>query len=183
MREADVLPPFFVLALESRMRMQTIIDKLNTAALVTIPPDKPCPAATPQPPIDAVCILGKGLALYQRRSVGPIFHILTTGTAYQGWFGLGDDDTPLAKLLAWLHTTNRGIVRPGLEDYFLSRSCAPRHRWLSRIPKGSLCAGLARSSRVRVRGPRRSARRRWGYPCIAPNPSSPCRRKSFRWGR
>jgi hypothetical protein len=54
MREADVLPPFFVLALESRMRMQTIIDTLNAAALVTIPPDKPCPAATPQPPIDAV---------------------------------------------------------------------------------------------------------------------------------
>jgi hypothetical protein len=102
MREADALPPFFVLAFESRMRMQTIVDKLNAAAPVTIPPNKPCPAATPQPSIDAVCILGKGLALYQRQSVGPIFHILTSGTAYQGWFGLGDN-TPLAKLLAWLH--------------------------------------------------------------------------------
>jgi hypothetical protein len=66
MREADVLPPFFVLALESRMRMQTIIDTLNAAALVTIPPDKPCPALPRSHRLTLFGILGKGLALYQR---------------------------------------------------------------------------------------------------------------------
>jgi hypothetical protein len=102
MRESDMLPPFFVLAFETNMKMQTLVNRLNAAALVDIPPNKPCPNATSQPALDAVCVLGKGLALYQRTSVGPLFHILSTGQPYVGYFSL-NDETPLAKLLAWLH--------------------------------------------------------------------------------
>jgi hypothetical protein len=102
MRESDMMPPFFVLAFETNMKMQTLVDKLNAAPLVAIPPGKPCPDAKPQPPLDAVCVLGRGLALYQRTSAGPLFHLLSTGTAYTGWYSI-NDDTPLAKLLAWLH--------------------------------------------------------------------------------
>lgn len=62
-----------------------------------------CPGTTPQPSIDAVCILGKGLALYQRSSLGPLFQVVTTGDPFHGWYAL-EDATPLANLLAWLHT-------------------------------------------------------------------------------
>ena len=102
LKESDLIPPFFVLALESSMKMQTLVDTLNAVAPVEIPPNKPCPAATPQPPIDAVCILGKGLALYQRSSLGPLFQVVTTGEPYLGWYSF-NDATPLANLLAWLH--------------------------------------------------------------------------------
>jgi hypothetical protein len=103
LKESDLIPPFFVLAFESNMKMQKVIDILNDIVPVEIPPDKPCPVATPQPPIDAVCILGKGLALYQRSSLGPLFQVVTTGDPFHGWYAL-EDATPLANLLAWLHT-------------------------------------------------------------------------------
>jgi hypothetical protein len=36
-KDSNFIPPFFVLAFDSRMRMQTVIDKLDAAALVTVP--------------------------------------------------------------------------------------------------------------------------------------------------
>lgn len=126
MRESDMLPPFFVLAFESSMTMQKLIDTLNTAVLVELPTGKPCPGATPQPPLDAVCVLGKGLALYQRASVGPLFHIMeTAGPPYVGWFSY-DNDTPLASLLAWLHTVMpRQLRRESVvHQYFVPRDVA-----------------------------------------------------------
>jgi hypothetical protein len=102
LKESELIPPFFVLAFESTMKMQKVIDTLNAVAPVAIPLDKPCPSATPQPPIDAVCILGEGFALYQRASHGPLFQVQTQGDPYQGWYALGA--APLACLLAWLHT-------------------------------------------------------------------------------
>jgi len=102
MGESDMLPPFFVLAFETNMKMQTIVDKLNVVEPVAIPSNKPCPAATPQPPIDVVCILGESLAVYQRANFGPLFNVHTVDApAFRGWYAFGAP--PLAYLLAWLH--------------------------------------------------------------------------------
>jgi hypothetical protein len=111
LKESDLIPPFFVLAFESNMKMQTIIDKLKDVEPVEIPPDKPCPDARPQPPTDAVCVLGKGLALFQRSSLGPILHVHTTGEPYLGWYALG-----AAPLLAG--TTAQKKNRPQRERSF-----------------------------------------------------------------
>ena len=102
LKESNFIPPFFVLALESRMKMQTVVDKLNSVAPVTVPADKPCEGATPQPAIDAVFIRGRGVVFYQRASQRPLFHVFRDDKPYTGWVSV-ENDAPLAMLLAWLH--------------------------------------------------------------------------------
>jgi hypothetical protein len=129
MRESDMIPPFFVLALESRMKIETVLNRLKKAALVEIPPNKPCSNATAQPPLDAVCILGKGLVLYQRTSVGPLFHVLSTGEPYVGYYSI-DGTTPLANPLGWLHTAMpRQLRRESVvRQYFIPTLPAAKYR-------------------------------------------------------
>jgi hypothetical protein len=135
MKESDVIPPFFVLALESNMKLQTVIEKLSSAAPVTIPTGKPCPQATPQPPLDAVCILGKGLALYQRASLSPLFHVVTDGKPFQGWYALNfsvEFAPLLASLLVWLHTTMPRQLR---------RESVVRQYFVPSVPQARYMAG------------------------------------------
>ena len=58
--ETSVMPLFFVIAHESSMTMRNILTKLDAAPAVSVPDGKGFTNDSPQPPIDAVCVLGRG---------------------------------------------------------------------------------------------------------------------------
>jgi len=60
LRQTAGLPPFIVVAFESRMQLTTIREKLSAATPVPVPSGKESLnefGGEPQPPIDAVCVL------------------------------------------------------------------------------------------------------------------------------
>jgi hypothetical protein len=85
MAETSVIPPFFVIAHEHGMTVRTLLTKLLEMPNVPVPEGKDFPNDSPQPPLDAVCILGQGVALNQRSGEGPAFQINANGMAHPGW--------------------------------------------------------------------------------------------------
>src|SRR5690606_33570236 len=65
MKQIGLVPPYFVVAFENRIANTTLGDRLAAAEPVEPPAGKslgPEDAAdTPQPPLDAVCVLGRGI--------------------------------------------------------------------------------------------------------------------------
>ena len=90
--------------------MRTLLEKLHEASLVPVPEGKGFTDDSPQPPLDAVCILGRGVALNQRSGQGPAFQIAVDGKPRPGWILL-ESDKPLAMLLCWLHMAMPRILR------------------------------------------------------------------------
>lgn len=114
MDETDEIPPFFLLAFESTMSINRISGMLTAVADVLPPEGKSLPGDHPQPPIDAVCILGKGVLWNLRCGDGAIKFTQTSGPdkgkLHTGWFGF-ETAAPLAWTLSWLHLAMPRIVR------------------------------------------------------------------------
>jgi hypothetical protein len=113
MRQLGMVPPFFVIAIDSRLRPDTVGKKLAKAGLVPPPEGKSegplDDADTPQPPVDAVCVLGKGVHLYIRPD-NP-FGMKLIGAPEQSVWAYIPTDAPLAFTLMWLHSAMPKMLR------------------------------------------------------------------------
>lgn len=129
LKQMGLVPPYFVLAFDSKINTDSALRRLKATSLVPTPDGKSDgphdQGDTPQPPIDAVCVLGQGLFLYlwpdnpmgftagipqdvndigAPRSIEPLDRA--------DWVFISTD-APLAWLLTWLHSSMPRIVRGG----------------------------------------------------------------------
>lgn len=126
--QMGLVPPFFVLAFDSKASIDAIHEKLQNTDLIPPPDGKsegPRDAgAAPQPPLDAVCVLGRGIFLYLRpnnelgmklavrlkpEDVAPGQDPITF-VDESGWIFM-PTDAPLAWLMSWLHSAMPRIFR------------------------------------------------------------------------
>jgi hypothetical protein len=114
LRQLGMVPPFFVIAIDSTLKPDTVGKKLARAGLVSPPAGKsegPLDAAdTPQPPLDAICILGKGVHLYVRPD-NPFGMKIVGGPANLTGWAFIPTDAPLAFTLMWLHSAMPQMIR------------------------------------------------------------------------
>jgi hypothetical protein len=99
------LPPFILFAFESRVAMKTLREKLSELSLVEPVAEKctePALGDEPQPPIDAVCVLGRGVVLNLRPRDMISYSHAGTGEPVTGWH-LIETPAALALTLGWLH--------------------------------------------------------------------------------
>ncbi|MDI3313718.1 MAG: hypothetical protein QJR12_05375 [Mycobacterium sp.] len=70
MKQIGMVPPYFVVAFDNKVAPATMRERLEKAGLIEPPAGKSMGeedwANTPQPPLDVICILGKGVWLYVR---------------------------------------------------------------------------------------------------------------------
>lgn len=124
MRQIGLVPPYFAIAFENKVADDTIGERLQDAGLISPPEGKSMgeedSADTPQPPLDAVCILGRGIWLYVRPD-NPMGIRLSVeqqdGTKQvrndlSGWAFL-ETDASLAWTLAWLNAAMPRVLRGG----------------------------------------------------------------------
>lgn len=114
LRQLGMVPPFFVIAVDCTLKPDTVAKKLAKAGLVSPPAGKsegPLDNAdTPQPPLDAICILGRGVHLYIRPDNPFGMKIVGAPQAQPVW-GFIPTDAPLAFTLMWLHSAMPQMVR------------------------------------------------------------------------
>ena len=126
-KQMGFVPPFFVLAFESNASIELLHQKLQATDLIP-PPDGKSDGPqdvgdAPQPPIDAVCVLGQGIFLYLRpdnelglraaKKIQP--QDASPGNTIEfldeiGWIFM-PTDAPLAWLLTWLHASMPRVFR------------------------------------------------------------------------
>ena len=122
-RQIGGVPPFIVVAVENQVALPTLQQRLAEAALVSPPSGKAFDndiGNEPQPSIDALCVLGQGIAWNLRPA--DLFSATNTATGERvlGWQWI-DTDAPLAHMLGWLHLMMprvRRVVSP-LNTYFI----------------------------------------------------------------
>ncbi|EFG74078.1 hypothetical protein HMPREF0591_5963 [Mycobacterium parascrofulaceum ATCC BAA-614] len=122
MQQIGLVPPYFVVAFDNKVTINTIGDRLREADLIPPPVGKPTgeqdAANTPQPPLDAICVLGKGVWLYLRPDNPMGFRIgitkedgsKTVRNDYSGWTYL-ETDAPLVITMIWLHAAMPRVFR------------------------------------------------------------------------
>lgn len=122
MRQIGMVPPFFVVAFDNKVAIDTIGERLREADLIPPPVGKSMgdhdAANAPQPPIDAICVLGKGVWLYLRPDNPMGFQIgitkadgsKTIKDDYAGWTYL-ETDAPLVITMIWLHAAMPRVFR------------------------------------------------------------------------
>lgn len=110
MDETDQMPPFLLFAFESKLTLPGIVDRLS--ALSEVPPPEIGSYSNdhPQPPIDAVCVLGLGVAWNLRTGDGTVRFLTDQNRLLDGWFGF-ETLAPLAWTLSWLHLAMPRISR------------------------------------------------------------------------
>lgn len=105
-------PPFFVIAFENKVAMTTLHQRLSAMTPIPVPDGKGFDDGkgnAPQPPIDAVCLLGEGVMWNLRPGDVPM-QISTVGQRVTGWVGI-PNAAPLAFTLGWLHMTMPRVYR------------------------------------------------------------------------
>ncbi|MGW5141682.1 DUF6602 domain-containing protein [Nocardia beijingensis] len=107
MSETLALPPYFLVAFENRVSIDTMRKTLTLAPGAPVPPGKDGP---PQLPIDAVFILGQNVLLNLRSGHGPFQIMQTPTTPMQGWISFGTENS-LSWLISWLHKAMPRIQR------------------------------------------------------------------------
>jgi hypothetical protein len=114
MRQMGMVPPFFVIAIDSTLQPDTVGKRLAKAGLVPPPKGKSegplDDADTPQPPLDAICILGKGVHLYIRPD-NPFGMRVFGAPDNQPVWAFIPTDAPLAFTLMWLHSAMPQMIR------------------------------------------------------------------------
>lgn len=114
-KQIGLVPPFFVLAFDSKIAINTLCERLQAAELVPPPSGKSLgpedDGDRPQPAIDAVCILGQGVAFYVRPD-NPMGMRLSPDPNRAGWVFM-PTDAPLAWTLTWLHSAMPRMLRGG----------------------------------------------------------------------
>ncbi|MDE1673185.1 DUF6602 domain-containing protein [Nocardia gipuzkoensis] len=109
--ETQLLPPFFVLAFENDVAIDTVLKRMNEAPLAPVQPTKlNFKEDSPQHPLDAICILGKGLMWNLRSGLGPIQLRHGSGPPLTGWQWV-DTDVPFSWMLHWMHIAIPQIQR------------------------------------------------------------------------
>ena len=106
MMQTGYTPAFIVIAFENKVAPQTLLQRLAEAPLVPVPAGKEMEDGNgndPQPPIDAVCLLGRGILWNSRPGGWLPARPHTNDQPYYGWFALGTQ-APLMLTLAWLHS-------------------------------------------------------------------------------
>lgn len=105
-------PPFFVIAFENEVAMTTLHDLLSAMTHVPVPDGKGFDDGkgnAPQPPIDAVCLLGEGVLWNLRPGNVPI-QISAGRQRVAGWVAF-PSAAPLALTLGWLHMSMPHVSR------------------------------------------------------------------------
>jgi hypothetical protein len=111
-------PPFFTIALDCNVLSQTIVDRLSAADLDR--GDGPIG-------LDAVFILGRGVALHLGDGTDNLLVQLSDGTVATGWVWT-DSDFVVSDLLVWLAASTRRTIRftvpiaPSLDEYMKGRT-------------------------------------------------------------
>jgi hypothetical protein len=105
-------PPFFLVAFDSVVAPQTMIDRLNAASAVAAS-DGSGPGL---PPIDAVFVLGQGWAINFGDGQGSLRWADSAGAVAQKWvtgWVWGSDDKVLVRMLMWLNAVMPRVLRFG----------------------------------------------------------------------
>ncbi|OBH10676.1 DUF6602 domain-containing protein [Mycobacterium sp. E1747] len=122
MQQIGLVPPYFVVAFDNKIAIETLAERLREVDLISPPEGKSMGeqdwADTPQPPLDAICVLGKGVWLYLRPDNPMGFQIgitkqdgsKTVRNDYSGWTYL-ETDAPLVITMIWLHAAMPRIFR------------------------------------------------------------------------
>jgi hypothetical protein len=130
-KQMGLVPPYFVLAFDSRVQVDLVRERLQNAGLVP-PPDGKSEGPlddgdAPQPPVDAVCVLGQGVYFYVRPDNPMGIRIAVRSREREdsaeeprsletvdraGWIFM-PTDAPLAWLLTWLHSSMPRVMRGG----------------------------------------------------------------------
>lgn len=122
MQQIGLVLPYFVVAFDNKVKVETIGDRLREADLIPPPVGKSMGehdwAHTPQPPLDAICVLGEGVWLYLRPDNPMGFQVglqkeggsKTVKNDYAGWAYL-ETDAPLVITMIWLHAAMPRIFR------------------------------------------------------------------------
>ncbi|MDW5614229.1 MULTISPECIES: DUF6602 domain-containing protein [Mycolicibacterium] len=122
MKQIGMVPPYFVIAFENKIASDTMGERLQNVGLIEPPAGKSMGeedwANTPQPPLDAVCILGRGVWLYIRPDNPMGFQVgfdkadgsKTIRNDLSGW-GFVETDAPLVITMIWLHAAMPRIFR------------------------------------------------------------------------
>lgn len=121
-KDTNGLPPYVIFAFDSSYTKEALAQKLGE-----VPPVEPHEAyaaqgVRPQPPIDAVCVLGKYVLWNLRDVEGPIdLKNTATGQPAKGWVAF-DTAAPLSWTLSWLQLTMPRIVRHSpILGYYLGK--------------------------------------------------------------
>lgn len=91
-------PPFLVVAVESSIAVQTLLNRLADAPSVPSP-DSVGPV---QDPVDAVFLLDRGVALNLGDGLGQLSFRLADGSVISGWV-FYESSTVVAEMMIWLH--------------------------------------------------------------------------------
>lgn len=122
MKQIGLVPPYFAVAFENKVADKTMGERLEAAGLISPPAGKSLGAAdwadTPQPPLDAVCILGRGVWLYVRPDNPMGMKVgfrqpdgsTTIEEDLSGWAFIGTE-SPLVLTLAWLNAVMPRVFR------------------------------------------------------------------------
>lgn len=118
-KHLGLVPPFFVIAFENKIAIETLTRRLHQAELIPPPPGKSLgerdDGNAPQPPVDAVCILGQGIFLNARpgNPLGIKIKPPPEITEPMSDWGYLPTSAPFAWLLAWMNATMPRIHRGG----------------------------------------------------------------------
>jgi hypothetical protein len=135
------VPPFFILAFENSIAIETILKILQSMQPVPTPQGKSVGYGTLKdrlPPVDCVCLLGKGVFLNFRAGNDlPLQFVDPEWERFIGWRWI-ETSAPLAVTLTWLHAEIPRIIRSssiGLPYY------APKYEHMLYMEKAKGAAG------------------------------------------
>lgn len=121
MKQIGLVPPYFAVAFENKVADKTMGERLLAADLIPPPAGKSMGAEdwadTPQPPLDALCILGHGVWLYVRpenplgMSVGFEQPDGSTTMRDEPTWAFVGTESPLVLTLAWLNAVMPRVFR------------------------------------------------------------------------
>ncbi|CDQ44836.1 DUF6602 domain-containing protein [Mycolicibacterium neoaurum] len=122
MKQIGMVPPYFVIAFDNKVAEGTMAEHLRNAGLIEPPAGKSLGehdwADTPQPPLDAICILGKGVWLFLRPDNPMGFQFGFTSedgsksirNDLSGWAYV-PTGSPLVLTMVWLHAAMPRVFR------------------------------------------------------------------------